>query len=141
MKRIIFLLSISLALSACDKTDPINDPFNELVGTWQLTEVLADPGDGSGVYRPFSSQKMITFAADGTYTSTGLLCSLNPSDETRTGGTYNLEDSSLIATNCHFGASEEAVPIPFEIRDGALFLSFPCIEPCGEKYQKITAFD
>ena len=133
------LLCFLLAIIACDATDPLYDPYPaQLTGTWQLTEVLADPGDGSGTYRPVDSDKSIVFFEDGRFEANQNMCAAGDSDDLRNTGTYSLADATLTVTNCHFGASEEALKLHFTIDEGALYISYPCIEPCGEKYVRIS---
>ena len=67
MKKIILFSFITVFIISCDK-NPENIE-SELVGKWILKEVLQDPGDGSGVYRPATSNKIIEFYASGVITS------------------------------------------------------------------------
>lgn len=67
MKKTVLLVLV-VGLLTCDATDPLdNYHITKLEGMWQLTAVLADPGDGSGTYQPVSSQKTLTFCMDGTF--------------------------------------------------------------------------
>ena len=61
-----FLLSLMflVVIAACSKSSSTPDP---LVGTWKLSELRADPGDGSGKFLPAEKQVTITFTADGQY--------------------------------------------------------------------------
>ncbi|NNJ37670.1 MAG: hypothetical protein HKP23_00325, partial [Flavobacteriaceae bacterium] len=56
-KLLLFFLLLSLACTS-------DDPEIEILGEWQLVEVLADPGDGSGKFKSVDSNKRITFFED-----------------------------------------------------------------------------
>lgn len=55
-----------------------NDDGNGLeiqpLGSWELIEVLADPGDGSGTIEPVESNKTMDFSANGIVTTNSSLC-------------------------------------------------------------------
>ena len=139
MKKLILLTCLLFSIAACDATDPLYDPFTpNLEGTWQLTEVLADPGDGSGTYQPVESDKTIAFFADGTFEASEDMCTRGRNEDLKSIGTYSLNDSSLTVTNCDFGVNQDEWKLKFSLDAGCLYLSIPCIEPCGEKYERIT---
>lgn len=137
MKNSLTLTLIAFfALSSCNET---TEPLEEiaLLGTWKLAELLADPGDGSGTYQPYESDKTIEFLSDGTLRANQNMCFSGNNDEFTNVGTYNLSDSTLHVTNCHYQASEGLVILKFTVEDGKLFVTHNCIEPCGEKYEKV----
>ena len=139
MKKHLVLFILTLSILACDVTDPLFDPFTpELLGEWELSAVLADPGDGSGTYNPVDSDKTIEFFEEGYFEASQNMCTSGDSGEPSNVGTYSLADSSLTVTNCSYGASQEALKLYFSIEEGDLYISFPCIEPCGEKYVRKT---
>ena len=133
MKQIIALGLLFATLMACDETGSVEDL--SLLGSWQLAEVLADPGDGSGTYQPVNSQKTLTFHTDGTFRSTENMCP-GMGNDSRT-GRLNLADSTLLIDNCTWWNSEENASLHIEFDGINLYVLFPCIEPCGEKYRKI----
>jgi len=70
MKKLILLLFLSGVLFSCHKNDEELAPTS-LAGTWKLTEVLADIGDGKGTFQPVSSNKNLVFVSDNKVTSNG----------------------------------------------------------------------
>lgn len=126
MKQYILFLIIVVVFAHCDQQKEENE--SSIAGVWKLTEVLADPGDGSGVFREVESDKEITFYDDNTVKSNGQLCRMSLDGTNPTEGYYSLEDSTIISGDC---------TLQFEIEGGVLIIHYPCIEPCGEKYVKV----
>ena len=60
IKKILFLSLMIFCLSSCTSANEENSTINE-IGSWKLIAVLADPGDGSGVFQPVLSDKTIIF--------------------------------------------------------------------------------
>lgn len=131
MKKILVILF--LLLISCNNDDDFNT--DTVVGTWEITDRLADPGDGSGVFRPLSSGKRLQFNADGTFSVTrGTLCGIANDENGNQTGTYSLEDST-ISISCE--GFPEQYGVGFELISGRLVLNYLCIEPCAERYRKI----
>ena len=59
--KILALAVIILTVISCSKNDD-DTSSNLLKGTWKLTEVLADPGDGSGTFNLVNSNKNLIFS-------------------------------------------------------------------------------
>lgn len=129
MKQTIFLILFSMFLSSCKNDESISP---ELTGTWYLTEVLADPGDGSGIFMPVDSNKTITFLSSGIVESNESLCQGTIIQGTGL-GTYSLQDSTIVPS-CP--DQEITVNILFKIEGANLILTYQCIEACAEKYVK-----
>ena len=128
-KGIVFFCIISICYSGtCDREDLITD--NEFVGTWKLTEILADPGNGKGVFIQTNSDKQITFTNELTIESNASLCGFSQSDGESYSATYSIELRQINALNCPAAVS-------FELIDDELILSYICIEPCREKYRRV----
>ncbi len=126
-----FLFSLgvlALTLNGCDE-----DEAPELVNSWHLIEVLADPGDGSGQFEPVDSDKTIEFFADGTLMSNGFLCQMNPSTEVGSTATYSSAEMAITPDNC--GVS--AFVITYVMEGENLILNYPCFEACREKYELV----
>lgn len=123
------LLCIILLISSCDSPDKPAD----IVGTWKLAEVLADPGDGSGTFQPVNSEKAITFNPDNTFESSGTLCIPEIEPVSATMGTYDT-DAMTISPNCGF---QQTAPLRYEMSSNGLIIYFHCIEACAQKYRKI----
>jgi len=135
MKNTIALLLLSATFISCAKTETLAE--NNLIGQWLLTETLADPGDGSGTYQPVDSERKITFLTNGTFEMNQDPCPTIVRQQDSAKGTYNLNDSTLTVTGCRFEGATEDHQINFSVNEGHLFLLYPCIEPCGEKYKKL----
>jgi hypothetical protein len=133
MKNIIVLIVIGFSLIACSNDDDANSADAELVGTWKLVSIYSDPGDGSGDFVAVSSDKTITFNADGTLNSNANLCLLFSETGESSSGTYSETEGSFTITDC------ETMPVTanFELIDSDLIISYFCIEGCQEKYEKV----
>ena len=130
IRKIGLLLLLPLFL-ACGKDDVA--PENpDLIGTWQLIEQYLDPGDGSGDYEPIESDLTITFNADGSFSANGNMCGMSGMTDGSATGTYSEENGTLEIDDCAFAG----FGVTYEIKEGFLFLYYPCIEGCGQKFEK-----
>lgn len=132
MKPSVFYLLILCTfalLTGCEKEAA--KPTNELIGTWRLSEVYGDPGDGSGTFEAVQSNKRLTFLEDSTLIVNGNLCGFSLEADTTTMTTYD-PTNRLIDTDCNFPFS-----LSYEQTDEGLVLSYPCIESCLERYVKV----
>jgi hypothetical protein len=127
----IFILVVTVSCSG-DKDD--QQTLNTKIGTWKLIEVLADPGDGSGVYTKVNSDKTVTFFASGKVESNASLCAIGNGPNQPGHGVYDEEKGIIIPDGC------QSNKIRVEFKDANLFLTFLCIEPCGEKYVKVGEY-
>ena len=131
MKTIKLLISlVFLTLISCNNTDADDTP-NTLIGTWKYTEMLADPGNGSGVFTPLTSDNTLTFDAYGNVTSNGSLCDMSTASNASSTGTYTAATNTLIPTSC------PNTTIIYELTGTTLILNYPCIEPCKAKFIKV----
>lgn len=121
-----FLLVI---FGSCEKED--QNPV-QLIGKWKLVEQLIDPGDGSGVFESIASDKTISFFSNGSFSSTGPMCTMDVGSSTPSEGSYSLTDGIINPSSCPMMTGS----IHFEIIENSLILSYPCIEPCREKFRK-----
>ena len=131
MVRSFCFVFLFVFLGSCKKDDSL--PNNTLEGNWRLIEMYADPGDGSGDFRPVSSEKIITFKTDGTYSSNGNVCEFSSLANEDTQGSYLAMDIGYKII-CE---SEFSTELRLEVREGYLIVSFFCIEPCQQKFQRI----
>jgi len=131
MKTISLVLFLAFTFFSCSKKNE-NKIDTELVGVWKLTEVLADPGDGSGIFHSVNSNKTIEFHSDGALTSNGVICEMSIESNTPSSGTYSLADSTINSSNC----ANSAIKIRFVKNGSTLIINYPCIEGCGAKYVK-----
>ena len=124
-KSLVILLFLSLLIS-CKKNDR-----SSVTGTWELKEVLMDPGNGSGVFNVVSSDKNLVFHTNGNVTSNGIICDMSIESNTSTSGTYSEIDSTIISSTC------QNLIIKYELNGDTLFLIYPCFEACKAKYIKM----
>jgi hypothetical protein len=130
MRKLTLLFIAFCIIYSCDNDDT-RDSNTELVGNWELIEVLASPG-GIGTFSPVVSDKTITFNNDGTLTSNGQLCSLSIDIGNPSSGTYSIIDSTFNTSSC----SSPDYNYSFQQDEKFLIIQIPCIEPCIVKYKK-----
>ena len=130
INNILLIISLtSIALSSCTKD---NASLSSSYVKWQLIEQLADPGDGSGIFEPVTSQKILRLYSSGNFTSNGPMCTMSTSDQQNSSGTFTNDE--LFPENCiNYGMSQ----ISYQISDDTLIINYPCIEACAQKYLKI----
>lgn len=133
MRQLLIILISVVLFHSCDKKDD-QITANNIIGKWELTEVLADPGDGSGTFHSVNSTKIIEFHADGTITSNGSICYMSVEANEASIGTYSLEDYTISSAGCSYSP----LKITFEFQGSYLILNYPCIEPCRAKYKKVN---
>ena len=125
--KISFAILVILSLfTSCKKKDG-----GSLTGTWELKEVLMDPGNGSVVFNAVSSDKNLVFHTNGNVNCNGVICDMSIESNTSTAGTYSEIDSTLISTAC------PNLILKYEVSGDTLILIYPCIEPCKAKYIKV----
>jgi len=124
---LFLLLASSLMFSSCSE-----DEEPQLVSKWKLIATLMDPGDGSGQFEPVDSEKTIELFEDGTYSSNSTLCHMNSEVGAPTTGTYSTTDSTFSA-NCGIAPTV----LHYEMVGVNLVISYPCFEPCREKYEAV----
>ena len=131
MRAYFFLFaSIFITLFSCNKGE-ISSETSPLIGNWKLTEILADPGNGSGTFNPVTSNKTLTFDANGTVSSNGTICDMSTASNTSSTGTYTATSTSINSSSC------PSTTLIYELIGTTLILNYPCIEPCKAKYIKI----
>ena len=126
MKVSFAILVIISFLTSCKKNDR-----GSLTGTWELKEVLMDPGNGSGVFTAVGSDKNLVFNTNGNVNSNGVICHMSIESNTSTAGTYSEIDSTIISTTC------PNLILKYEVSGDTLILIYPCFEPCKAKYIKV----
>ena len=125
--KISFAILVILSLfTSCKK-----NKRDSLTGTWELKEVLMDPGNGSGVFTAVSSDKNLVFHSNGNVNSNGIICDMSIESNTSTSGTYSAIDSTIISSTC------QNLIIKYEVSGDTLILIYPCFEACKAKYIKV----
>ena len=123
MKNFILLTAILFSLAACKKIVSQNSN-SSLIGKWQLSEYLADPGDGSGTWHSAASMNpsYLEFKDDGTLNVTPY--SVNNWDH------YQLTSDSTIT----FLRGSDQFIRWYHYSKTLLTISGGCIEACEERY-------
>ena len=132
MIHTIYLAILLFLFISCSKKENNNSNTTPLTGTWKLTEMLSDPGDGSGTYNPVQSERILIFNSNGSVSSNGSLCYMSLQTGSWESGTYSLADSTINVENC----DDTPLPIRFILSSNTLELLLPCIEPCKMKFNK-----
>ncbi len=104
-----------------------------IVGSWKLTGIYLDPGDGSGTFEDVTSERTINFNADGTFTSNGILCDLTVSSNVSVSGTYSTSNTTIDVSACSFVPLE----LNYTIENALLIINYQCIEACQARYEKL----
>lgn len=130
MKKSILIILITGIILSCNKSDESSN-LSVLEGRWKLIEILADPGNGSGVFQSVTSNKNLVFDNNGNVTSNGFICDMSIGTNSSSTGTYSLASGTINSSSC------SNINIQFEINNSTLILTYPCIEPCKSKYIRI----
>lgn len=126
--KISFAILVILSLfTSCKK-----NKRDSLTGTWELKEVLMDPGNGSGVFTAVSSDKNLVFQTNENVNSNGIICDMSIESNTSTSGTYSAIDSTIISATC------QNLVIKYELSGDTLILIYPCFEACKAKYNRVN---
>ena len=133
MKNIAVYIIMIFSLFACSDDDNTKSTDAELLGTWKLSQVYMDPGDGSGDFTDVVSDKTITFLSNGTINSNADLCFIASEIGQSSTGTFSEMDLTISILGCDVTPSL----IYFEIVGDNLIISYLCIEACQEKYLKL----
>ena len=130
-KNSLILFSFFGLVIYCSDDPELGD--ENLIGKWQHSETLIDPGDGSGEFYPVESDKFIEFLSNGQIRSNGDLCRPSTDSDMETTGVFMLPDSVIKADNCN----GPITPPKFSVRENEMVLEYFCFERCSEKYVKI----
>jgi len=130
MKKSFLLVIIIGFVSSCNKNDEISSS-SDLEGRWKLSEIFADPGNGSGTFQSVTSNKTLVFDNNGNVTSNGIICDMSSGTNLSSSGTYSLINGKINSSLC------PNINIQFELNNNTLLLIYPCIEPCKSKYIRV----
>jgi hypothetical protein len=126
VKYFITALSFFLITLACTKSADNN---SSIIGRWKLTETLADPGDGSGIWMPATTNYIIQFNEDSTANE-------NPVNPYRNVNRYSVINDSTLTL---FYSNGTSFSYYFKIESNTLTIMGGCIEACGTKYKRTNA--
>jgi hypothetical protein len=138
MKNYILILVVLLLVNCSSNENSENEDVS-LLGKWKLIEQLADPGDGSGVFNPITSNRTFEFFKNGDVTANGTLCFMSSEVGEIGSGTFmeiaggDFSDGEITPNNCSIN---EAV-LYYKLKEGNLIIWYLCIEACGQKFVKI----
>lgn len=130
MKNLLLLMFCAFGFMACeDKTEVRTG----LEGTYKLTHIYADSGNGSGTYQPvnFNPSKEIVFDVNGSFSSRNFT-----GQEINSFNYVSFEvkgDGKLIFKS----ANGTETSLPYVINGNELTISFFCIEGCGYRFVKL----
>lgn len=130
MKKSFLLIMIIGIIYSCNKNDESLN-LSDLEGRWKLSEILADPGNGSGTFQSVTSNKTLIFDNNGNVTSNGFMCDMSSGTNLSSSGTYSLINGTINSSSC------PNINIQFELNNNTLLLIYPCIEPCKSKYIRV----
>ncbi|MEM5564292.1 hypothetical protein WNY78_04225 [Psychroserpens sp. AS72] len=133
MKNLGVYIVMVFSLFACSDDDKAKITDAELIGTWKLSQVYMDPGDGSGDFTNVDSEKTITFLSEGTINSNADLCGISSEIGQPSTGTFSETEMTITVQDCDVSPFE----LLFEIEGNHLIVSYFCIEACQEKYVKL----
>jgi hypothetical protein len=142
MKKLIFLV-VALVFLSCTSDEGKPTGGTAIIGKWKLIEQLSDPGDGSGTFQPINSNRIIEFFNDGTVRVNGVLCFMSSQVGKEESGTFRLitdpnndtqNDGEITPNTCSSRSAKVYFDLPVS---GNLILWYLCIEPCGQKFEKI----
>ncbi|MEO7802262.1 MAG: lipoprotein [Ginsengibacter sp.] len=119
MKKYFTILLFAALLTSCSK----NLSKTGLVGKWKLTESLMDPGDGSGQWTSPSEKTIIEF------TNSGLI-----KYENKQSDNYKVTSDSTMEL---LSGSSSTINYRYKVDVDKLYMRPPCIEACGEKYERV----
>ncbi len=106
---------------------------------WQLSETLMDPGDGSGTFQPIDSDYKIKFFSDGNlWVDGGTFCTATLILYDKFNGEYDTTKNVLTPYDCKFNGKQ--IEYSYELNEkNELIVYLPCIEPCANKFVKISS--
>lgn len=133
--KIVFLILLSLGIAGCTDNDDQISP--DLEGTWRLSAVYYDPGDGSGDFVSVNRDKELVFLSDGTVRSNGNLCDLSETAGEETTATYDAEKEEIYVAGCQ-GNLQVVTTLRYVLNDLTLDIYYQCIEGCAHRYRKVA---
>lgn len=131
MKKIAINTVLILFLISCSKTKS-EDIQPKIISNWKLTEILMDPGDGSGTFQAVQSNRILQFKDNNQVVCNEKLCEMTSSSAMNSTGTYSESEESIIPTDC------QNSKIKYKINEDTLILFYQCFEACESKYIRIN---
>ena len=135
---ILLIAFVTFSLYACQGDADGELLGNSAVGVWQLTETLADPGDGSGQFRPAEDPYFILISGGNTFVAGVDLCPNFGNPGSGSSGRVDPVNSQLVLDDCS-GADGAEWALNYTVNRNEMILWFPCIEPCANKFKRVSA--
>lgn len=132
MKSFPLIALLFIFLVSCDDDDEANSSIS---GTYQLTAIFSDPGDGSGQFNAVESSKRIIIYSDSSFQSNFSFC--NGVTIEADGSGEGTVTSNLLIFNEDCNNTLPSNELNIDLSNAELIISYLCIEGCSEKYTKI----
>ncbi|HAA17039.1 MAG TPA: hypothetical protein DCE41_37140 [Cytophagales bacterium] len=135
MRSFTFFLLVTLGFTSCNPPPPTP---NAIFGTYELTETLFDPGDGSGEFQAIDSNLTITIRTDSTFTSNGALCEYTTDGLSRSRGTLVGARQVMQVSNCYNNLIQPDQELGYAWDELEFVVSLGCDEPCLLRFEKVS---
>lgn len=136
MRSVLFFIVVGILLVGCQKDADDRLTLTQLEGTWLLTEVLFDPGDGSGQFEPSDAGFSITLAPDNTFEANFHVCRVFEPGDRREGDYVRIGELEILIS-----CQEQILnSVQGRLEEGNLIFYYPCITPCVYKFRKVADF-
>jgi hypothetical protein len=126
------MFCVLFLFNSCSKCDDVIIEGSEIIGKWKLTQILIDPGDGSGEFVDYiGDTRTVEFRSNGIIFSNYSLCTPTL-DLLNSISHFSIDTKTIIPDNCYNG---EFV-IHYQKEGDNLVLYYPCDESCLFKFEK-----
>lgn len=131
--RYLGLFTLIIFIGSCQSDFELPDSeTTDIIGSWELIELLTDPGDGSGQFESTKLDIRLEIDEHLNLKANGVLCGFSESESVLT-GKISLADSIITAT-CSSGTLRHK----FSLFESNLNLqNLSCRESCAAKFSKI----
>lgn len=130
--KVLFSVFFLLTVLSCSKREsetPLDTSSKPIAGVWKEYQRLADPGDGSGVYREIDGSLLVI------YSNSSYSCIPEHFVWGKKGKIEILTDSTLKIL------PDPAVPgewfAMYGFRNGDLEIGYSCIEGCNSRFRRM----
>lgn len=125
-KLVVALTLVIAAFAACT-TQKSHINTSGLTGRWQLTQTLADIGDGKATWQPASKDSVliVELKSDGSITGNAMPGTTH----------YTITDSVHLAVTIEHNTAP--IDYRYKVTNDTLLLNPPCREACGMKFIRL----
>jgi hypothetical protein len=123
MKRYFSLLILLACFISCSKDSSPKSESPDILGAWKVTEILIDPGDGSGTFEPYPEDWSLYFNTDGYIGTEFSLCdpTFHAPQGTSYGFLYIADENRIVTNGCH----GESFTLTYRLDGENLILHYP----------------